>query len=193
MLTTDDYASLLYLVLLGAFLILVVARGQNLSGFLRYGLIWAAILGLVALGYNAYEQLRDDLFPPQTVLANGAVEVPRNEQGQYELVLRLNDVPVRFLVDTGATAIVLNQSDAARAGLSPLTLDYDGSALTANGVIATATATVDTVTLGDRVDRDVEVSVNEPDALLDSSLLGMAYLNRFGRISIADGRLRLEP
>ncbi|MGR3542461.1 MAG: retropepsin-like aspartic protease family protein [Hasllibacter sp.] len=191
MLTGDDTANLLYLVLLGAFLILVVARGQNLSGFLRYGLIWAAILGLVALGYNAFQQVRDDLFPPQTYLAGGAVEVPRNDMGQYEIVLRLNDVPVRFLIDTGATDIVLNRADAARVGLSPLTLDYTGTALTANGPVATATATVDTVALGERVDRDVAVSVNEGQ--LDGSLLGMAYLNRFGRVSIVDRRLRLEP
>ena len=191
MLTSDDYASFLYLALLGGFLILVVARGQNLSGFLRYGLIWAAILGLTALGYNAWERVRDDLFPPQSYLAGGAVEVPRNDQGQYEIVLRLNDVPVRFLIDTGATDIVLSRDDAARAGLSPLTLDYSGTALTANGPVATASATVDTLALGERIDRDVEVSVNEGE--LDGSLLGMAYLNRFGRVSIADGRLRLEP
>ncbi|PRY94960.1 aspartyl protease family protein [Hasllibacter halocynthiae] len=189
--TGDDTASLLYLSLLGAFLILVVARGQNLSGFLRYGLIWAAILGIAALGFAAWEDLRDDWFPPQTYLANGAVEVPRARSGHHEIVLRLDGRPVRFLVDTGATGISLPRDVAADVGIDVDALAFDGEAMTANGTVPFARARVGTVALGDRVDRDVPVAVNGGG--LRTPLLGMSYLNRFGSVSIRRGVLTLTP
>lgn len=189
--TGDDSARLLYLVLLGAFLILVVARGQNLSGYLRYGLIWAAILGVVALGFAAWGDLRDDWFPPQTYLANGAVEVPRGDSGHYEVVLRLNDRPVRFLIDTGATGVSLPRDVAAEVGIDTAALDFDREALTANGPVPIADASIATVALGERVDRDVPVTVNGGG--LRMPLLGMTYLNRFGSVAIRNGTLTLSP
>ena len=46
--------------------------------------------------------------------------------------------PVRFMVDTGASDIVLSRRDAERVGIEPGSLSYLGRARTANGAVATA-------------------------------------------------------
>ena len=97
---------------------------------------------------------------------------------------------VDFVVDTGATDIVLTRADAARVGIDPATLRYDGRASTANGIVRSARVRLDSFRLGGVLDRDVTAVVNEGE--METSLLGMRYLQRFERLEIADNRLVLE-
>ena len=84
---------------------------------------------------------------------------------------------VRFVVDTGASNIVLTAADARRAGFDPLTLAYTQRANTANGSVDTAPVTLDSVEIAGFGDEAVHAVVNAGD--LDTSLLGMAYLSRY--------------
>ncbi len=189
-----DFPRLVYLVILGAVVIgWLVAENRNSLGKTFRGLIvWGLIIVGLMAGYGLWGDIRNDIMPRQTVLENGAgVSVPRAEDGHFHLNLEVNGVPVEFLVDTGATDIVLSLEDARKAGLDPDRLAFLGRANTANGVVETAFATVDTISLGPiRFDR-VGVAVNGGE--MNGSLLGMSFLNRFSRIEIADNRLVLEP
>jgi len=57
-------------------------------------------------------------------------------------------------------------------------------------MVPIARVTLDTVGLGDVIDRQVGASVNGGE--MQGSLLGMSYLGRFGRIVITGNRLILE-
>jgi aspartyl protease family protein len=87
----------------------------------------------------------------------------------------INGNPVRFLVDTGATAIALPAREAERLGL-----DYRkgvrGMTQTANGPVAVWRVTLDRVGLGGIELRMVEAVIIEQG--LDIALLGMSFLNR---------------
>ena len=96
---------------------------------------------------------------------------------------------MRFVVDTGATDMVLTQTDAQRAGIDPDGLAYLGRAMTANGEVRTALVRLDEVQLGSVTDRGVSAVVNQGE--MAQSLLGMGYLQRWGRIEIAAGELIL--
>jgi aspartyl protease family protein len=109
--------------------------------------------------------------------------------GHYYISAEVNGASIRFVVDTGATDLVLSQEDAVRAGLDLDALQYSGRANTANGVVRTAFVELDTVRLGTAQDRNVRAVVNEGE--MDGSLLGMGYLQKWGRIEIADGELIL--
>jgi aspartyl protease family protein len=190
---SNDIPRLAYLVLLGVAVggwLIAEGRG-SLGRTLRTALAWGLIfLGVIA-GYGLWSDVRTDLVPRQSVVTEGGrIEVPRAFDGHYYLTLGLNGTPVRFVVDTGASDIVLTREDAARAGLDPAALAYSGIAMTANGQVRTARARVNEVALGPITDRDVPVSVNEGE--MPGSLLGMTYLQRFSRIEIADGTLILE-
>ena len=97
---------------------------------------------------------------------------------------------VDFIVDTGATDIVLTRSDAAKAGLDPENLHFLGRASTANGEVRTATVRLDSVSIGPHTDTNVPAVVN--DGALWQSLLGMGYLQTWGSIEISGGEMRLS-
>ncbi|WP_298857004.1 TIGR02281 family clan AA aspartic protease [uncultured Sulfitobacter sp.] len=190
--TGDNIASLIYLVLLGCAVAgwLFMSGRDSIGKTLQMAMIWGFIfLGVVA-GYGLWNDVQRQTTGGQMLqLGSGMISVPRQSDGHYYLTLALNGKNIRFVVDTGATDMVLSLSDARRAGLDPDTLNFIGTANTANGQVRTAPVRLDTVRLGDITDTDVFASVNGGE--MDSSLLGMGYLERWGRIEISGGELRL--
>jgi len=191
--TGDDIGRIIYLLLLVAVVggWFFVTNRENLGKTAQQAAIWGLIfVGVIAVA-GLWEDIRDDVAPRQSVVSDGArIEVPRSFDGHYYLSLELNGTPVRFVIDTGATDMVLTREDARAVGIDPDRLAYLGSAQTANGTVPIARVTLNTVALGGVVDTNVGASVNGGEMF--GSLLGMTYLNRFGRIEIADGRLILE-
>jgi aspartyl protease family protein len=191
--TGDQTASIIYLALLGTAIALshLVANRGNLGRVARQAALWALIfLGAVAV-VGLWPTIRDTVVPRQTVLQDGRqITVPMSADGHFYLSLDLNGVPVRFVVDTGASEMVLSARDAARIGLDPGKLIYSGRAMTANGMVQTAPVRLETVALGPVVDQGVRAVVNQGE--LRESLLGMSYLSRFSRLEIANGRLVLD-
>ncbi|AZV78111.1 TIGR02281 family clan AA aspartic protease [Parasedimentitalea marina] len=187
-----DYGRVIYLVLLllvvGSWVF--VQNRQSLGNTVQQLAIWAFIfLGVIA-GYGLWGDIRSTVLPQQSVIGDaGQIEVPRSNDGHYYLTLDVNSVPVSFLVDTGATDVVLNAADARRAGIDPDTLAYLGRANTANGEVRTASVWLDTISLGPITDTNVRVWVNQGE--LDQSLLGMSYLQRWSSIEIRSGSLVL--
>ena len=187
----EHIGRLIYLVLLvtviGGWFFM---QNRHLLGkMLQQALIWGFILIGTVGAVGLWQDIRDDIAPRQTLLQSGSIAVPRATDGHYYLSLELNGTPVRFVVDTGATDLVLSQRDAQRIGIDTEDLAFLGRANTANGMVATADVSIDQVTLGPITDRNVRASVNGGE--MTDSLLGMNYLNRFERIEIADGRLIL--
>lgn len=189
-----DFPRLIYLVILGAAILgWVMAENRNSLGrTARSLLVWGLMfIGLMA-GYGLWGDIRNDIAPRQTVLEDGAgITVPRGPDGHFHLTLSLNGVPVDFLVDTGASDVVLTLRDAERVGLEPAELAFLGRARTANGMVETAYTSVDSMTLGPIRFENVGVAVNGGD--MQGSLLGMSFLSRFGRLEIAGNQLLLEP
>jgi aspartyl protease family protein len=107
--------------------------------------------------------------------ANYAV-VPTNERGDLVADGEVNDMPVRFAVDTGATFITLPAREASRLGL-----DYhDGQKVmmeTANGNVFAYRLKLDTVRVGGVAVHNVDAVIME-DNRLPIALLGMSFLNR---------------
>lgn len=193
MFDTETTGRLLYLVLLGAavvFWVFSANRGQG-GRLLRQSAVWGLIFVATIAGFGLWQDIRDETAPRQAVLADGGqVSVPRHPDGHFYLTLDIEGTPVRFVVDTGATDMVLTREDAIRVGIDPDRLVYQGRARTANGEVRTARVRLDRVALGPVVDSRVPAWVNE--GRMDTSLLGMSYLQRFERLEIAGDRLVLS-
>ena len=187
-----DIGRLVYLVLLGTVLLayLLVAGRAQLGSLLRGALLWGLIFLGVTVGAMLWMDVRDQVIPTRAVsFGDGRIELPRDPSGHFFATLEVQGVPMRFIVDTGATDVVLSQDDARRLGLDPEQLVYTGRARTANGVVRTARITLEEVTFGDFTDRDLRAWVNEGQ--LEHSLLGMGYLERFDRVEISRDRMIL--
>lgn len=187
----DTTARVIYLGILvaavGSYLLVEFRgrMGQMMRGLVSWGLI---IVGLMA-GYGLWNDMGRQLMPQQTVETGGDVVLPRARDGHYYLVLDIDGQPVEFMVDTGASGVVMSQNDARSIGLDPDTLVYLGSAQTANGTVRTSRVTLNNVRLGDYEDATLKAYVNDGD--MGGSLLGMDYLGRF-RIEISGDQMILR-
>jgi aspartyl protease family protein len=187
-----DTGNLIYLIVLllmvGGWFFMQSRDGLNKT--LQYAAVWAMIFIGGAAAVGLWQDISRDARTPQfSVAGSDQIVVPRARDGHYYLTAQVNDAAVRFVVDTGATDMVLTQADATRAGIDPATLAYLGRANTANGEVRTAFVRLDHVQLGEIIDRDVAAVVNEGQ--MEQSLLGMGYLQRWGRIEITGGELIL--
>ncbi len=188
-----DTASLIYLVVLGCAVMLwfFAANRNSMGRTLQQAAVWGLIFIGVIAAIGLWDDIRSTALPMQSVSRDGGrIELPRAPDGHYYLDAEVNGAPVRFVVDTGASDIVLSRADAAAAGLDLADLAYIGQADTANGVVRTAPVRLDSFAVGGVTDRRLRAVVNDGD--LRQSLLGMRYLQRFTTMQIADGKLVLE-
>lgn len=185
-----DTANLIYLIVLlamvGGWFFMQSREGLNKT--LQYAAVWAMIFIGGAAAVGLWQDISRDSRQISVSSADQII-VPRARDGHYYLTAKVNDAAIRFVVDTGATDMVLTQNDAARAGIDPATLTYLGRANTANGEVRTALVRLNDVQLGSVTDTDVSAVVNEGE--MEQSLLGMGYLQRWGRIEITGGELIL--
>ncbi len=191
--SADDTGQLIYLVLLGAVIgsYFFVSGRKQLGETARAASLWVFIFIGVIVAYGLWNDVKDTVMPQQTVsIEQGTIEVPRRPDGHFYMTLDVGGTPVEFVVDTGATDVVLSLADAGRLGFERDALFFDGQASTANGIVRTATVRLNGVSVSGIDEGTVRASVNEGD--LETSLLGMSYLQRFGRIEIRGDRLLLE-
>jgi len=173
------YPQLIYLFILLAAVIgwtLVEHRGRPgtaLRALLAWGLIF---IGAMA-AYGIWTDLRIDGRGRMMVLDNGLVEVERSYDGHYYLRLMIGNEPVDFMVDTGATNIILSVRDATRLGIDPASLNFADEAQTANGAVWTARVQLNDVLLGPWHFDSLPAWVS--NGASDGSLLGMDYLSLF--------------
>ncbi len=183
---------LTYLVLLGAAVggSVIVAGRDNLGKMAQQAAIWFLIFIGVIAAYGLWGDISNDVNSRQAIISDTRVEVPRSGDGHYYLTLDINNVPVRFVVDTGASQVVLSQRDAQRIGIDVNDLVFGGAASTANGIVRTAPVTLDQVSLGTINDDRLRAVVNGGE--MEDSLLGMTYLGLYSRIEIANDQLVLN-
>lgn len=113
------------------------------------------------------------------------------ERGAFALAGRANGVPLDFVFDTGATAVVLTADDAARIGWPASRLDYSVRVSTANGVTQAAPIIVERLAVGGIEVRDVRALVARPGDL-GENLLGMTFLSRLASYEVTSDRLVLR-
>lgn len=198
--TGADNASIVQTLLILAMLSsgLLYARQTDWGRAARAAGLWLVVITALVLGYayqdplmNVAMHLRSQLVPGYAV-ATGERELTISESdgGSYLVFGTVNDVQIRFLVDTGATDIVLSPSDARKAGIDTGALRYERPYATANGIGYGATVTVDRLTVGAITLSHVPVSVQQAE--MGVSLLGMDFLRRLKSYAVQDRKLILR-
>jgi aspartyl protease family protein len=106
-----------------------------------------------------------------------SVTLPADSRGQFYADGQVNGAHVRFVVDTGATTVLIPGPDADRLGLDYRNKGQMGHISTANGTATAYRVVLDSVTIGGITAYNVEAVVAEGSGL-DVALLGMSFLNR---------------
>jgi len=190
---SDNLAQLIYLVLLGSVIAgwFFVDNRKNLGKTAQQAAVWGLIFVGAIAAIGLWSDIRDNVAPSQSYIDGMAmVEVPRAPDGHYYLDLDIDGTTVHFVIDTGASDVVLTKEDAARIGIDVENLFYGNIANTANGEVRTAQVRLQNVRLGEIVDLTVGASVN--DGEMGTSLLGMTYLQRYSKIELGGGKMVLR-
>ena len=176
---------------------LAVASRAHLKMVVKSALAWIAIgLAFVTLytyqdGFKALAQnMLLAVDPSQPSGANGVVTLRENSDGHFTASAEVNGSRVRFLIDTGASDVVLTKVDARNAGIDVDELDYTMPVSTANGMTMVAPVRLKSIRVGSITVHDVRADVAGNG--LDFSLLGMSYLRRLSSYEVSHRTLILK-
>ena len=157
----------------------IVKPGAGLAwGPLAIVLFWLALMGVL---YAVMTQVLKP--PPLVVSASGELTLSRARDGHFYAQGQIQGKPVTFLVDTGASLVVVSEAFAREAGLaqgSPTTFR------TANGELPGRIVPGLTVAVGPASVSGTRVGVGLVGMDADVALLGQSFLSRFELVVSGD-------
>ncbi len=175
-----------------------IGGGQPLSQTMRHLGFWI-IIGIGLIGAYQYRLLIQDfaskvslgLVPSRPHTSTGddgalSVTIGKANNGHFEVDAQVNGQATHFMIDTGASGIVLTAFDAANIGISTSDLSFIVSVSTANGSAMAAPVRLDRVVIGGIVRKNLRALVAQ-QGRLDQSLLGMDYLGTLSSFTCEAG------
>jgi len=163
--------------------VLAIAGGEPKT--VKVGQTWSGVTVITVTHERATVEIegkRRELSLGQHYRAGGQVAATRESvtlaadaRGHFFADAAVNGIPMRFVIDTGATAVALSAADASRLGI-----DWHNGARrtmqTANGATTGYLVKLDKVRVGGIELYDVDGVVLEQG--MGVGLLGMTFLNR---------------
>jgi len=186
-------------------IILIVIAGGMFSRRRRFAelfgglVLWIGIFGVAIVGYTLRDDIQGlagrvfgELAPGIAVVDSnaGTATFRRGMGGHFQVRANINGAEIPLIFDTGASAVVLTAEDARKAGIDTASLRYTVSVSTANGMGKAASVKLDTMNVGGIQRQGVRAFVAEEHAL-DTSLLGMTFLETLKRYAVSSNALEL--
>ena len=167
----------------------LISRRERFAKLATMALAWVAIFGAGFvlftfrddLGYVA-QRLKSEATG-QPVVEGQELRIPMAIDGHFWVEGSLNGVPVKFLVDSGATMTTIGRDTAEAAGV-PVSENRTQVVRTGNGMLRVATGSANSLWIGSigRSDIGLHIADNE-----DLNVLGMNYLSTLERWGV-EGR-----
>jgi aspartyl protease family protein len=157
-------------------------------------------LGELADGVGGTEQVINGWDPGSSVVMKSDTVAPsgvaptnfvvfHQAKGTFNITVKIDNTPINVLVDTGATNVALTPEDATKVH-DAITLKGDPVYISmAVGTSKVLPIVIRSITIGGIELRDVDGWILSDGA--KSSLLGMTFLRRIGRLQISGDTLTL--
>lgn len=168
-------------------------------------LLAVLLIGLGLVGMQGLQHARDSLEAqdagaapadqarakpePTAVVRGNGLRIPVSRDGHFYVEGFIGSSRMRFLVDTGASAVALAREHAWDIGIGLNPSDFTIAVRTANGVARAAPVVLDGVRIAGHRVRNVRALV--VDAEMPAPLLGMSYLRRLSNFEMSDRALTL--
>jgi aspartyl protease family protein len=184
-------------ILMAVMLVLgsLMSRREPIAKLLTMALAWVAIFaaGFILFTFRdnfswVAQRLKAEAIGTP-VIQGRETRIPMAIDGHFWVEGRVNGVPVKFLVDSGATVTTIDRDTAAKAGVlvSPRA---DQFVRTGNGIIRVATGRARDLEVGGIERHDVGLQVADHD---DLNVLGMNFLSSLSRWGVEGRWLVLVP
>jgi aspartyl protease family protein len=174
-------------------------RRHKASELLGGVFLWSGLFAVAMVTYAYRDELLGMVgrvageFQPGVALVDaeaGTATFRRGMNGHFEVNATINGHTTPMIFDTGASAVVLTIEDAREAGVDVEGLRYSVRVSTANGEGRAARTRLDSIEVGGIVRYDLTAFVTEEGAL-ETSLLGMTFLETLERYSVTQNSLEL--
>ncbi|MBF0588602.1 MAG: TIGR02281 family clan AA aspartic protease [Magnetococcales bacterium] len=160
--------------------------------------VWVVVFALLIGLYSYRNELGSvkNRFVAAIMPQSGFEEQPgtmsfyRSSDGHFHIEAKVNGHPVRFLVDTGATDVVIAPHLARALGFDAARLVFSKTYHTANGKGRGAPVRLDSFEVGDLRLEGLPASIN--GASMNESLLGMRFFNRLYGFQVQGDILRIS-
>lgn len=120
----------------------------------------------------------------------GSMRFYRANDGHFHIEARVNGQWVRFMVDTGASDVMLTPEAARSLGFHPESLEFSKTYNTANGQVKGAPILLQRFQVGELLLENLPASVN--GAAMRHSLLGMRFFNRLAGFQVQKEVLTIQ-
>jgi aspartyl protease family protein len=110
-------------------------------------------------------------------------------RGHVLLTAAANGAEVRFMVDTGASLVILTPDDARAAGIRRSELVFDHAVQTGNGPVRAALVLLREIDIGEFSMAKVQAAVIDS---MGQSVLGMSFLGRLKGFAMREGVLTID-
>ncbi len=141
------------------------------TGRAMFILAWLIFFVILFLFFHYYGQEKESKY----TLENGRLIIDANRQGHYFVTGSINEYPVKFMLDTGATLVAVPKDLASKMQLKgryPVTMH------TANGQITGLLTRLDELSFGKFTINNVK-AVIIPKVGNETVLMGMNVLSQF--------------
>jgi aspartyl protease family protein len=175
----------------------LAARRLPLGYVAKAGLAWIAIFATLFAIFSfrfefigIWERVKADISGTAGQnISSEAIELRRQDDGHYWLMVDINGKPVRFMLDSGATMTAINATTASEVGV-----EADGYPIilsTANGRITAKRGVVRSLSVGPHSIENHQVVVSERFG--DVNVLGMNFLNSMKSWRVEANMMILQP
>jgi aspartyl protease family protein len=173
----------------------LMSRREPIAKLLTMALAWVAIFaaGFILFTFRdnfswVAQRLKAEAVGTP-VLEGRETRIPMAIDGHFWVEARVNGVPVKFLVDSGATMTTIDRDTAAKAGVA-VSPRADQFVRTGNGIIRVATGRARDLEVGGIERHDIGLQVADHD---DLNVLGMNFLSSLSRWGVEGRWLVLVP
>ncbi|MFN8829096.1 MAG: TIGR02281 family clan AA aspartic protease [Labrys sp. (in: a-proteobacteria)] len=128
---------------------------------------------------------------PAPASTGPSFKIHADAAGHFRVFGKVGARRLPFLVDTGATSVVLRYEVARDLGLIDGGDRPDTRVLTANGEARARMVTIPRLSI-ENIDRTDVPALVMPKGVLTDNLLGMSFLKRLKRFEVRNGLLELE-
>ena len=193
----NDKGDILYVTVWLLIVSAWLSSGTKLKKQFKHATIWIGLFLLLLAGFSYRVELiqiknriLSNLVPEYGLTEKqGSMSFVISSDGHFYVRATVDDVPIRFLVDTGASHIVLSPADARKLGIETDVLIFDRFYQTANGTVRGSSIRIGDLRIGDIHLKEIGASVNEAE--MRHSLLGMTFFRRLTSYEVKNDVLTL--
>ena len=187
---------------IGALVLVASALFSRRLGFgeiIRTALAWVAIFAVFIVGFSyqneilaVWNRVSGEVTGANEQFIDGdMLRIRQSADGHFWVNATVNELPVRFLIDSGATTTAMTLQTARVAGIEISESPFPVILTTANGTVSAKRGTIQSLRIGSMVARELPVVVAEEFG--DSNVIGMNFLSKLRSWRVEGAEMVLEP